>query len=182
MKKIFILFMSVVISFSSLVSFAEESDVTFKVVNDLGDYKIIAHEYAVPWHGVVYTYKDYGVINKDGKIVVEQKYSHIKPPSDGRAAFKTVDGNIGFFDENWNVVIEPKYFSNGPEIYFSEGLAAVGKRNSDRYIVWGYIDRDGNEVIDFIYDYAEAFKNEIAVVGISECAYFNTQYKYGKIR
>ncbi|MBR3932370.1 MAG: WG repeat-containing protein [Clostridia bacterium] len=181
MKKILVVLLIGILSFYTFVSYANESNSIVKVVNDLGEYKIIAHQSTVYWHGVIHTYKDYGVVDKDGKVVVEQKYSYIKPPSEGRAAFKTVDGNIGFFDENWNIVIEPKYFSNGPEVYFSEGLAAVGKRDADRYILWGYIDRDGNEIIDFTYDYAEAFKDGIAVVGINERAYFNTQYKYGKI-
>lgn len=181
MKKLLSCFLSFVILVSIGGVYATESSFERTVVNDLGDYEIIAERYAVPFHGTVYTYKNYGVIDKNGNTVVPQVYSYIKPPKEGRAAFQTDDGCIGFFDESWNVIIEPIYFSNGPEVYFSEGLAAVGKRDADRYIVWGYIDRNGNEVIDFIYDSAEAFEDGSAWVGINERAHFNLQSKYGKI-
>ncbi len=171
-----------------LFSFAQENDMCY-ILHDLGNYKIVAQRYRVtPPHdygqGPIYTYNNYGVIDKDGNVIVTQKYSGILPPSEGRAAF-AIDGKLGFFDENWNICIEAKYFCNqspSPDIYFSEGLAAVAKKDASRYMVWGYIDRDGNEVIDFIYDGASPFENGVAEVEISEEVYnYNTKRKYAQI-
>ena len=185
--RIFGLILSFILIFQS-ISFSQENDLCY-VLHDLGEYKIVTRRYRVaPPHdygtGPVYSYTDYGVIDKDGNVIVEQKYQEILPPSEGRAAFTTNESNIGFFDENWNIVIEPKYKNNRypSQLYFSEGLVQVGKSHPEKYIVWGYIDRDGNEVIDFIYDSASPFKNGIAEVGINEPVYnYNTMTKSGKI-
>ncbi len=191
MKKNFFRILGLVLSFILLfqiVSFAEENDMCY-VLHDLGDVKIVAQRYRVtPPHdygqGPIYTYNNYGVIDKVGNVVVKQIYNEILPPSEGRAAFTTADGNVGFFDENWNIAIEPIYKNNSypSKMYFSEGLVPVGKPHPEKYIVKGYIDRDGNEVTDFIYDYTGPFENGVAEVGINEQVYANhTKTKYGKI-
>lgn len=182
MKKIFSLLICFIMVFS-VISYADASKTV--VINDLGDYKIIGDTYVVtPPHGEsFYLYKNYGVTDKDGNIIIHQKYRKILPHTDKRAMFEDNDGNIGFFDENWNIVIDAKYFSNGPAISFSEGYAAIGKRHDTEFIKWGYIDRDGNEITEFIYDHAEAFENGEAWVGIDEEVFggFNTKLKWGKI-
>lgn len=183
MKKILALLFAFLM-FSVTTVFAEETE--YEVVNDLGDFKIIGEKYpiAVPHGGPVYMYKNYGVIDKDGNVIVEQKYDGILPHTEGRAAF-AIDGKIGFFDENWKICIENKYHCNSlplSDVEFSEGLAAVAKKDAARYMVWGYIDRDGNEVIDFIYDNAKSFKNGVAEVELYEYVYnYNEKIKYGKI-
>ncbi len=184
MKKTFVILLAVIM-LTCITAFADEIEV--KVIHDLGDYKIVAEAYphAAPRGGPTYIYRNYGVVDSDGNVVVERKYDEILPPTEGRAAF-VLEGKIGFFDENWNVCIENKYFCNiyplSSTIYFSEGIAAVGKRDAARYIVWGYVDRDGNEITDFIYDSAEPFKNGKARVGIDEYVYnYNEKTKYGTI-
>ncbi len=188
MKKIFSLLLAFIIFFG-LTAFAEEP--ALDLVHNLGDFEIVAEKYrvAVPheYNGPVYSYKNYGVKDKNGNYIVEPLYDTIFPPGEGRSAF-ILDGKIGFFDENWKVLIEAKYESNHypieSKVVFSEGLAAVGKRNdtSPYGISWGYIDRDGNEVIDFCYDEANPFENGFAVVGIKEEIYNReTKIKYGKI-
>ncbi len=181
MKRVFI-FLLISIFMFNMSSFAQGVETC--VIYDLDNYKVIAKKYPVAApHFTAYTYNNYGVVDKDGNTVVESIYSKIFQMKEGRAAFKTNDGNIGFFDENWNIVIEPKYFSNGPDIYFSEGCASVGKRHETKFIVWGYIDLNGNEITDFIYDEAMPFENGEASVGIDEEVYggFHTKTKWGKI-
>lgn len=183
MKKILTVILAFVMLTGTLV-FAEPARTD--VICDLGEYKIVAEAYpqATPNAGTVYIHRNYGVTDSEGNIVVEQKYSEILPPTEGRAAF-SLDGSIGFFDENWNVCIEAEYFCNqyplSSKLYFSEGLAAVGKKDAAKYIVWGYIDRDGNEVTEFVYDRAEPFKDGVAVVGINEQVHSGNIMKYGKI-
>lgn len=167
-------------------SFANEE--TPYVIYDLDDYKIVCERVrvAVPYEydGPVYSYRNYGVVDKAGNVVIQQKYQGILSPSEGLSAF-SIDGEIGFFNENWEVAIEAKYdgmVSSPSEVFFSEGLCAVPKKNDDNYRLWGYIDREGNEITEFIYDHAEPFKNGVATVGIREDVYnYNTKMKYGKI-
>lgn len=181
MKKLLVI-LACVFMMLTINAYAQEIEVC--VVHDLENYDIIAEKYPVAApHGTAYTYRNYGVVDNNGQTVVVSAYAFIGKPADGRAMFKDDKGNIGFFDEEWNTVIEPKYVSNGPEIRFSEGLAAVGKRDSQRYIVWGYIDTNGNEVTDFIYDDAEPFENGEAWVGVDEAVFggFHSKTKWGKI-
>jgi len=46
---------------------------------------------------------------------------------------------------------------------YSEGLASVGIGKKE-----GYINKQGEEVIPFIYDYAGSFSEELARVKINE--------------
>ena len=186
MKKTTFRILGLVLSFVlifNLFVFAEDAGEVF-VVNDLGDVKIVAEKYYNYYRGNKFPmYKNYGVTDKDGNVIVEQKYLGILPPVEGRAAF-AIDWKIGFFDENWNICIEPKYHLNQlpfSGIYFSEGRAAIPKKDDLRAMVWGYIDRDGNEVIDFIYDNASHFKNGVAEVELREQVYHNTMRKYAQI-
>ncbi len=154
-------------------------------VRDMGEYKIVAQRemVAVPHNGPAYRLFNYGITDKDGNIIVEQKYDVIFPQKEGRSAF-VLNGELGFFGEDWSVAIEPLYrrINYSQEIYFSDGLACIAKANENGTWKYGYIDRDGNEVIDFIYDFAEPFENGEAKVGITEQLYnFNTATKYGKI-
>jgi len=182
MKKIFLLLLAFMMMFTT-VSLAQQPEISIVYAGET--YDIVAERFSIAApHGTVYGYRNYGVLDKEGNMIVEPKYSSIDFHKDGRAAFSTGNGNVGFFDENWNVVIEPKYFTNGPAVYFSEGLAAVGKKDfNNKYIAWGYIDTQGNEVTDFIYDHVEPFFNAEARVGIDEYVFggFNTKVKWGKI-
>ncbi len=133
MKKFFI-FLSAIIMFFSMAGFASEAE--YEVIHDLVDFKIVAEKYPVttPRGQKIYMYNNYGVIDKNSNVIVEQKYQGILPHSEGRAAF-VLDGKIGFFDENWNVCIDAKYYCNQvpfSDILFSEGLAAVPKKDETK--------------------------------------------------
>ena len=186
MKKSFFRILCLALSFIfifNLFVFAEDTG-EICIVNDLGNVKIVAEKHYNYYRGNKFPmYKNYGVTDKNGNVIVEQKYQGILPPGEGRSAF-AIDWKIGFFDENWNICIEPTYHLNQipfSDIYFSEGLAAVPKKDDLKAMVWGYIDRDGNEVIDFIYDSASDFKNGTAEVSLCEEVYHNTSRKYAQI-
>lgn len=157
------------------------------VLYDMGEYKIIAQRERVvvphEYDGPVYSFFNYGVTDEDGNAIVPQIYDAIYPQKEGRAAF-ILNGNLGFFGEDWSVVIEPLYRrgNHSHEIYFNDGLVNVARTNENGTAKYGYIDINGNEVVDFIYDFAEPFENGEAKVGITEQLYnFNTATKYGKI-
>lgn len=77
----------------------------------------------------------------------------------------------GFIDNMGNIIAQPiydytyytAYASIGSNSGFSEGLACVCKDGK-----WGYIDREGNEVIEFKYSYARNFYGGLAVVSLEE--------------
>lgn len=71
-------------------------------------------------------------------------------------------GKIGFIDKAGMLVIEPVYEDAS---HFSEGLAAVAKKNEVGDMKWGFISTNGQIVIDFNYSNRPgSFKNGLAHV------------------
>ena len=68
------------------------------------------------------------------------------------------DYKYGFFNRQGQVIAEPQFDEAHT---FSEGLVPVKK---DR--LWGYMDSNGNIVIDFKYTDARPFENGYAIVGL----------------
>ncbi len=74
----------------------------------------------------------------------------------------------GFYDIRNNVVVIPARYT---EVYsFSEGLAAVRKRNK-----WGFIDHEGQIVIPIQFDHVAHFNAGKAEVVLNEKRYFITK-------
>ena len=142
--------------------------------------------------------RKYGYINKTGEIVVEPKYDDAYEFSEGLAAVAIKfdldeyderslygDGSglihIPFAEYKWGYintdgeeVIKPQTrFTAATD--FSEGLAAVG-----RYYYYGsgdgYIDKEGNYVIEPQFENAESFSEGLAAVEIGE--YPNNKWGY----
>lgn len=78
-------------------------------------------------------------------------------------AAASATGDRGSF--NYEQIIEPQYEDAS---IFNENLAAVRKDGK-----WGYIDKDNNVVIPFIYGYASFFAEGLAVVGVLEPQEYN---------
>lgn len=168
-------FLSLVLLITAILSlscFAEEG--IFRL-EKIGEYQKFATEHetiAAPRHGPLHIYKNLGIMDKDGNVVVEPVYQVINNFKEGRSLFE-IDNKYGYFDENWNVVIEPIYKSGQD---FSEGLALVTDENG----AYGFIDKDGNTVIPHTLDYAESFKDGVAVIGkVDEGYNFNTFIRTG---
>lgn len=144
-------------------------------LEQIGEYQKFAtrHERIPPPRGpVIDMYYNFGIMDKDGNVIVQPIYEGISGFKDGRSLFK-LGGKYGYFDENWNIVIEPKYKGAAE---FSEGLALV----TDENYAYGFIDKDGNTVIPHTLDYAESFKNGVAVVGkVDEGYNFNKFIRTG---
>jgi hypothetical protein len=84
----------------------------------------------------------YGVIDKNGNLVIGFKYGYIGKFSEGVAPAKK-DSLYGYIDIKENWVIKPKY--NDAES-FHNGLAAVAK-GPFLEEKWGFIDHNGKVVI-----------------------------------
>src|SRR5688572_3761124 len=66
--------------------------------------------------------------------------SHSEDESAYMADYESPEGRWGYINTAGELVIEARYDDAGP---FSEGLASVNKRGK-----WGFIDQNGNEIIE----------------------------------
>ena len=85
----------------------------------------------------------WGVINKEGELVVDYKYEGVEVhsfPFKRNNFFKIRDkGKYGFLNEEGKLVVEPKY--RNAEFYSQSKIAKVWVSNE----FWGYIDETGKE-------------------------------------
>lgn len=81
-----------------------------------------------------------GYIDREGKVIIPFKYGTKSSGfSEGLAAVET-DNGVCYIDKKGNIVIETHYIGAGS---FSCGLAKV----TEDYWSWGFIDKEGNEII-----------------------------------
>ncbi|MDZ4787087.1 MAG: WG repeat-containing protein [bacterium] len=97
----------------------------------------------------------WGLIDKNGKILITPKYSEIYPLEEGLSRI-TENGMFGLLDNNGKQICPAMYDYIED---FSEGLAKV-RINSKQ----GYIDKSGSEVIPLKYDFADNFSEGLAKV------------------
>lgn len=128
------------------VDFAEEEDLEYL------DEKIEGEdiESVSPPHEDVL----YGLVSKEGKILLEPKYRFIGPFSEGLARVWDGDKKVGYVDRSGTVVIKMQF---GAAETFYEGLAAVRKDGK-----WGFIDKTGNLAIPYSFDSVRRFSEGVA--------------------
>ena len=73
-------------------------------------------------------------------------------------------GFIGFKNAKGEIIIEPTKYEEWDGA--SEGLILVGKKDK-----WGFIDLQGNEVIELKYKYASKFSDGLACVSVKKDKY-----------
>ena len=136
----------------------------------------------------------YGTINRQGQFVIPAIYQDLQPISEGLYVAHNSQG-YGFIDETGKIIIAFKYqdatsFAEGisavkhdstwifidntggqlfPQSFatvtaFSSGLAAVTTNDS----TFGYINKGGEWAIPSIYEYAEPFEGDTAIVTLRE--------------
>ena len=110
----------------------------------------------------------WGYTNRSGEMVIEPRYAGALPFSEGRAAVNTSDdefeGEYHFINPSGETVIEASSFSFSRARPFSGGLAPVKGGFDD---AWGYVNREGEVVIDHEYAFAEPFHGPLARVATS---------------
>lgn len=114
----------------------------------------------------------WGYIDKNGLTVIESKFDKVDRFVGGLAPAWS-GRKCGFIDKTGKWVIEAKY---DDELPFSDGLAAVAVTKTDvvrkdgkvvamkRYLLWGYIDPTGAEVIPISLKTAGSFSEGWAPV------------------
>ena len=114
----------------------------------------------------------YGFVNKEGKEIISLKYDDAGNFKEGLAPVK-LNNKWGYINIEGKEVIPLKFDSTFPE-YFNEGLAKV-KKEIDRIKTddslfsvhiykYGFINKEGKEVIPFKYDDASDFSEGLARV------------------
>lgn len=117
---------------------------------------------------------DFGYIDTLGKMFKEIQYRDALSFSDG-LAYVMKDDERGYIDHSGKMVIPLD--DNIVGYAFSEGLAAV---SNDKFKV-GYIDKQGNQKIDFILDLPSNFKNGFARVADTATGKIGFINKYGVV-
>jgi hypothetical protein len=133
-----------------------------------------------------------GFIDASGRVRVKPQFDRVSEFDDGLATV-VINGKLGFLNRQGELVIKPQFdavplypTATGSQFWegyrtasrFSEGLAAVRINGK-----WGYINRQGEVVIQPRWDSARPFQEGLASVAdksddVYRCGYINKQGKY----
>ena len=135
----------------------------------------------------------WGYIDHKGKYVINPQFDEAELFRYGLARVRSIDGQVGFINKKGNYVIAPEYMdatpfssglafvvregdyvscinTKGKEVFklqqaqsvkwFTEDLAAFYSKDEK----WGFIDKDGNIVINPQFDNVHPFKEGLAAV------------------
>ncbi len=184
-KRIISILLSAALTVSAFTSIASAQDRGIFKLENHGDYQIFyttrtAH--AAMRVGTVWLYSDCGVLDKDGKLLVEPIYYKINPQKEGRTLFGIQNDDYtisyGFFDENW----QPMAVKYDEARDYSEGVAVVGMNigapspiaTTMRY---GVIDKNGSIIIPTDYHHIDDAKDGKIAVYLEEQTYPMTESK-----
>ena len=120
-------------------------------------------------------YQSTGYINKAGEVVIPFNFSRCSDFHNGLAMVKDKTTKLyGIINTKGDYVIEPE-FSFLSDDYYKDSLILAKKPNG-----WfGYIDYEGNTMVDFIYKYGQLFSEDLAIVRTlkNEYVYINRKGK-----
>lgn len=123
----------------------------------------------------------WGYMNKEGKLVVDYIYDEAADFSEG-LAWVANEEYQGFIDKQGNKVLNgAKYYvpDAGMLNYaFKSGLACVAKTDDEGNAKYGYINKNGEEVIPCKYDAASSFCEGKAAVAVYKEDNADVQFPY----
>jgi len=117
---------------------------------------------------LVGTDKGFGLIDKSGKYIVEPVYDYISGFSEGFAIAYSGPSSYKVLNEKGHVIFE---IDSGYIYNFSDGLAAFTRTDSSGNMLYGFIDTQGNVVIEPRYLYVNPFKDGKALVQLEQEKY-----------
>lgn len=123
-----------------------------------------------------------GIMDLEGRDMV--KYGSFEEVEERDSFFLTMGPNP-FYDEENKKESSPQiyqFYYRGSLLFPTEEYAYLGDYDSGLLVAmkedkFGYVNAYGNVVIDFLYDYAEAFVGDVAIVGVKK----GKDYWYGLI-
>jgi hypothetical protein len=104
---------------------------------------------------VGYTFKKYGLITTDGKIVTRPKFDDLIVSDN--SAIVLLDSLYGYMNKQGQWILPPNYKTAYP---FYKGTAVV-KQNGK----FELLNKNGNRIINQTFDTIYHFKNDIAIAG-----------------
>jgi len=99
----------------------------------------------------------YGFINSQGKFVIPNSYAYALGFSEGLAAVVDTMGNFYYIDTKGKITFRTDFASDLGSFVNDRALFMMSEK-------WGFIDKNGEIVIDPKYDAATDFKNGYAIV------------------
>lgn len=99
--------------------------------------------------------RQYGVINKEGKFVINPQFQFMMVDNDKYII--GIGGKFGWCNEKGKIIINPQFERAFP--FGNSNLAPVMSGNK-----WGYVDKKGKFAINPQYDYALPFNDDVAIV------------------
>ena len=140
-------------------------------INNKGEYVIEpkfegAYDFNENCVAIVIKDNKYGVIDILGEYKIYTIYDSISNFRESRAVYSK-DGSMGIIDEDGNVITKKEYGIVGE---FHDHRAVVGDSKSGNY-KYGYIDREGKELIHLKFERADDFKDDIALVKVKDNEY-----------
>ncbi len=147
-------------------------DIKWGYINHKGEF-IIKPEYGYGYDfqdnglAIVEDQGKYGVIKASGQYLVKPEYDFINQFSQGLAVASDETG-FKVINENGAVITRKPYpyivsYQNGRAAFLNQGTEADSR--------YGYLDKEGKEVIRPQYQYASHFKNGKAVVQMTDGKY-----------
>ncbi|MGB4774978.1 MAG: WG repeat-containing protein [Daejeonella sp.] len=107
--------------------------------------------------------KAFGCIDRSGKMIIPAEFNNIAPFSDGLAMVERGEQS-GFINEQGELVIGYNYFRKNTS-GFTEGLARFSSLKKFGY--YGFIDKNGEEVIEAKFNWTTFFSEGLAPVKIN---------------
>ncbi|WP_209124961.1 WG repeat-containing protein [Alkalihalobacillus sp. BA299] len=159
---------------------------SFKVIDEHG--KVLtpkAYRFIAPYENCRAVFADislegqylYGYLDRNGHEIIPLQYEYATDFKDGKALVQLQDSNYALIDQVGDVL---QSYSFQSMTGFSEGLSAFKKTYNEPF---GYVDEQGNIVIQPRFSTAQPFQDGKAVVNLSDNMY--NQYglinKQGKI-
>ena len=140
-------------------------------INNKGEYVIEpkfegAYDFNENCVAIVIKDNKYGVIDLLGEYKIYTIYDSISNFRESRAVYSK-DGSMGIIDEDGNVITKKEYGIVGE---FHDHRVVVGDSKSGNY-KYGYIDREGKELIHLKFERADDFKDDIALVKVKDNEY-----------
>ncbi|MBX3101661.1 MAG: WG repeat-containing protein [Bacteroidetes bacterium] len=94
----------------------------------------------------------WGVVNTEGKEVLPLRYKGLGPQFRQGLTRFSEEGKFGFIDMKGEVIFKPAYlFAHG----FRKDRAPVLGYDTQREPKWGLIDKNGRQVVDFVFDFID---------------------------
>lgn len=96
-----------------------------------------------------------------GNRLKDTYFQDAMPPSENLFAAKVMENKWSFFYETGNLAFKGTFYNVLP---FKEGMAAVSNQGENGEDIWGFINYQGEQVIDFQYEKVTSFSQGLALV------------------